>query len=71
MPTLQISFGIISLFEKTYYRKPMLTLISNIEEDCTILLFQLSVRFEKCVAARHYADIGIEIFLSNDRNRVR
>ncbi len=38
---------------------------------CTIALFQLSVWCEKYVAARHYADIGIQLFISNDRNRVR
>ncbi len=38
---------------------------------CTIALFQLCVWCEKCVAAQHYADIGIQIFISNDRNRVR
>ncbi len=38
---------------------------------CTIALFQLSVWCEKCVAARHYADIGKQFFISNDRNRVR
>jgi hypothetical protein len=38
---------------------------------CTIPLFQLSVWCEKCVGARHYTDIGIQLFISNDRNRVR
>jgi hypothetical protein len=32
-PTLQLSLGIIALFEKIYDRKPILTVISNIGED--------------------------------------
>ncbi len=38
---------------------------------CTIPLFQLSVRCEKRVAARHYADIGTQLLFANNRNRVR
>ncbi len=38
---------------------------------CTIPLFQLSVWCEKRVAARHYADIGIQLFFANNRNTVR
>jgi hypothetical protein len=38
---------------------------------CTIPLFQLSVWFEKCVTARHYADIWKQLSFSNNRNRVR
>jgi hypothetical protein len=63
----------IALFEKFYYDVPILTVFSNIGEDvhCTIPLFQLSVRCEKCVAARHYAVICKHLLISNDRNRVR
>jgi hypothetical protein len=45
LPTLQISVGVIALFEKIYDGEPILTAVSNIGEDvhCTILLFQLSV----------------------------
>ncbi len=32
-PTLQISLGIIALFEKIYDVQPILTVISNIGED--------------------------------------
>ncbi len=38
---------------------------------CIIPLFQLSVWCEKCVAARHYGVIGKQLFISNDRQRVR
>jgi hypothetical protein len=38
---------------------------------CTIPLFQLSVRCEKCVAARHYAVICKQLLNANDINRVR
>ncbi len=42
LPTLQISLGIIALFEKIYDGQPILIIISNIGEDvhCTILMFQ-------------------------------
>jgi hypothetical protein len=33
LPTLQISVGIIALFEKTYDREPIPSVISNIGED--------------------------------------
>ncbi len=38
---------------------------------CTIPLFQLSVRCEKCVAARNYAVICKQLLNANDKNRVR
>ena len=38
---------------------------------CTIPLFQISVRCEKCGAARHYAVICKQLLISNDTNRVR
>ncbi len=34
-------------------------------------MFQLSVCCEKCVAARYYAVIWKQLFISNERNRVR
>ena len=45
LPTLQISQGIVALFEKIYDGEPILTVFSNIGEDvhCTIALFELSV----------------------------
>ena len=49
LPTLQISLGIVALFEKIYDGEPILTVVLNIWEDvhctlhCTIPLFQLSV----------------------------
>jgi hypothetical protein len=33
LPTLQISQGIVALFEKIYYEAPILTIFSNIGED--------------------------------------
>jgi hypothetical protein len=33
LPTLQISLGIIALFEKIYDGEPIVTVISNIGED--------------------------------------
>ncbi len=36
----------------------------------TIPLFQISVWCEKHVTARHYADIGIQLWFSNNRNWV-
>jgi hypothetical protein len=44
LPTLQVSVGVIALFEKIYNGVPILTVFSNIGEDVrTIPLFQLSV----------------------------
>jgi hypothetical protein len=45
LPTLQISLGIIMLFEKIYYSELILTVISNIGEEVRTIppLFQLSV----------------------------
>ncbi len=39
LPTLQISKGIIALFEKIYDGKPILTIFSNIGEDVQYLCF--------------------------------
>ncbi len=33
LPTLQISVGMLALFEKIYYEVPILTVFSNIGED--------------------------------------
>jgi hypothetical protein len=41
-PTLQISVGVIALFEKIYDGEPIFTVISNIREDA-IPLFQSRV----------------------------
>ncbi len=35
LPTLQISLGIVSLFDKICYGEPILTVVSNIGEDVT------------------------------------
>jgi hypothetical protein len=48
LPTLQISLGIVALFEKIYYEVPILTVFTNIWEDGQYR--RLSI---KCVAARH------------------
>jgi hypothetical protein len=37
LPTLQISLGIIALFEKIYNGKPIFTVFSNIGEDVQYL----------------------------------
>jgi hypothetical protein len=62
LPALQISVGMLALFEKIYYEG---------RGGCTIPLSQISVRCEKCVAARHYAVIGKQLLNENDINRVR
>ncbi len=38
---------------------------------CTIPLLQISVWWKNCVAAWHYAVIGIQLLFANNRNRVR
>jgi hypothetical protein len=43
LPTLQISLGIVALFEKIYNGEPILTVFLNIRGGCKIPLFQLSV----------------------------
>ncbi len=72
LPTLQISLGLVALFEKIYMydKEPILTVFSNIGEDA-IPSFQFSVRCEKCVAARQSTVIGKQLLISNDRNWVR
>jgi hypothetical protein len=37
LPTLQISLGIVALFEKNYDGEPILTVVSNIGEDVLYL----------------------------------
>jgi hypothetical protein len=43
LPTLQISVGVVALFEKIYNAEPILTFVSNIGKYCTIPMFQLNV----------------------------
>jgi hypothetical protein len=43
LPTLQISPGIVALFEKINDSEPILTVVSNIGEEVQIPLLQLSV----------------------------
>jgi hypothetical protein len=43
LPTLQMSHGLLALFEKIYYGEPIFTDFSNIGEDVQYRLFQLSV----------------------------
>ncbi len=69
-PTLQISVGVIALFEKIYDGEPIFTVISNIREDA-IPLFQSRVWCEKFIAARHIAVIWKQLLISNYRNMVR
>jgi hypothetical protein len=40
LPTLQISLGFFALFEKTYHDEPILSVISNIEEDVQYRCFK-------------------------------
>jgi hypothetical protein len=39
LPTLQISIGIVAVFEKIYYEVPILTVFSNIGEDVQYCCF--------------------------------
>jgi hypothetical protein len=58
LPTLQISLGIVALFEKIYDGEPILTVFSNIGEDYnTVVAMYCRVLCEKCAAARHIAAI--------------
>ncbi len=43
LPRLQISLGIVALFEKFSYGDPILIVVSNIGEDVHNPLFQLSI----------------------------
>jgi hypothetical protein len=45
LPTLQISQGIVALFEKIYDVEPILTVVSqtSVRMYCTIPMFQLSL----------------------------
>jgi hypothetical protein len=54
LPTLQISVGVITLFEKIYDETDSYRLLKY-RGECTIPLFQSSALCEKCVAARHYS----------------
>ncbi len=63
LPTLQISLGIVALFEKIHDGESILTVSPNIGE--VIPLFQLGVWCEKCVEARHYAVIRKQLLISN------
>ncbi len=40
-------------------------------DSYSLLKYQLGVWCEKCVAGRHYGVIGKQLFISNDRQRVR
>ncbi len=46
MPTVQISLGIVVLFEKIYDGEPILTIFSVIGED--VKYREISVIFENC-----------------------
>ena len=50
LPTLQITLGVIALFEKIYDDQPILTVFSNIGENVQYCCFS-KVLCEKCVAA--------------------
>jgi hypothetical protein len=71
LPTLQISVGMLALFEKIYYDASDSYRLLKYRGGFTIPMFQISVRCEKCVAARHYAVICKQLLNANDINRVR
>jgi hypothetical protein len=48
LPTLQISVGIIALFEKIYDGEPILTVFSNIGEDYNTVVSIKCMRREVC-----------------------
>ncbi len=70
LPTLQLSLGNVALFEKISDFL-MFEPSSQISGRMYNTVFQLSVWREKCVTARHYADIGKQLLFANNRNRVR
>jgi hypothetical protein len=43
LPTLQISLGIVGLFEKIYYVKPIVTVFSNIGEDYNTVVSMVGI----------------------------
>jgi hypothetical protein len=67
LPSLQISLGIVALFEKIYDGEPIPN-PSNIGEDLYNTVVSIKCMMGK---ARHYADIGEQLLISNYRNRVR
>ena len=48
LPTLQISLGIVALFEKIYDGEPILTVFSNIGEDYNTVVSIKCMRREVC-----------------------
>ncbi len=71
LPTLQISVGMLALFERFIMKFGFLPSSQISGRMYTIPLFQISVRCEKCVAVRHYAVISKQLLNANDINRVR
>jgi hypothetical protein len=55
LSTLQISPGIVAIFEKIWWRADSYRRLKY-RGGCTIPLFQFSVWCEKCVAARNYGN---------------
>ncbi len=67
-PTLQLSLGNVALFEKI--SDFLIFEPSSQISGRMYTVVQLSVWREKCVTARHYADIGKQLLFANNRNRV-
>jgi len=59
LPTHQISLGIVALFAKIFDGEPILTVFSNIGEDCTLYLVYNVER-----VSQH----GTIVLLGNDYN---
>jgi hypothetical protein len=67
LPTLQISLVIVALFEKVYYEFRFLR-----SSQVSWMMYNTVVSITcRRVAARNYADIGIQLLLANNGNRVR
>jgi hypothetical protein len=71
LPTLQISPGTVALFEKIYHSEPILPSSQISGRKCNTVVSIKCIWCHKCVAARHYADIGKQLSFANNRNRVR
>jgi hypothetical protein len=75
LPTLQMSLGIVALFEMIYDGEPILTVFSNIWDAVSVQYRCINegydVKSVSQIADRHHANIGKQFLFANDRNRVR
>jgi hypothetical protein len=58
LPTLQISLVIVALFEKRFMMVSLFLPSSQISGRIYNTVVSINYVYEKCVAARHFADIG-------------